>query len=335
MEKDDDPFDAVLQSPELLKLIFEDLGLLGTAAVSSVCKAWSKALAAIPEDHPLWRRECIKAFGALSLDRRAYTVATSHNRPMSCRSWKSLLLQHYEAVRIAQDRAVDHAFRRVMRELVFTLAKQPAAPSNFALGISICHKNGAIALHEEISELPLVAYQHREFLRMVNSPKDAAHWSLTSDGKLRLGLGASDELQLGELADLYLSIFILRKSDDKVISLCHNLAPEPLELDLSMDSYFHTMLEWEVNFTLSSMDLQISAFISRPDVLPDQCDGTCNVDLSVYMPKLMYTDAWNDVRARYLVGTNFPARPSLPPDAWGTISRDWLFGLLRSSDLWV
>ena len=41
MEKDDDPFDAVLQSPELLKLIFEDLGLLGTAAVSSICKAWS------------------------------------------------------------------------------------------------------------------------------------------------------------------------------------------------------------------------------------------------------------------------------------------------------
>ena len=35
MEKDDDPFDAVLQSPELLKLIFEDLGLLGTAAQSS------------------------------------------------------------------------------------------------------------------------------------------------------------------------------------------------------------------------------------------------------------------------------------------------------------
>lgn len=147
MENDGDPFDAVLQSPELLKLIFEDLGLLGTAAASSVCKAWSEALAAIPEDHPLWRRECIKAIGALSLDRRAYAVASSHNRPLSCRSWKSLLLQHYEAVRIAQDRAFDHAFRRVMRELVFTLAKQPAAPSSFALGISICHKHCAIALH--------------------------------------------------------------------------------------------------------------------------------------------------------------------------------------------
>ena len=60
MENDGDPFDAVLQSPELLKLIFEDLGLLGTAAASSVCKAWSEALAAIPEDHPLWRRGVVR-----------------------------------------------------------------------------------------------------------------------------------------------------------------------------------------------------------------------------------------------------------------------------------
>ena len=315
----------VLQSPELLSIIIIALGLRRFASKCSVCQAWSEAVAAVSEDDPLWRKLCLKGLGTSCRLRRLGV------RPHGTwRSWKSLWLQHCGAVQVARERSHRDAFQKVMLELRSSAphADQP----KYLLGFNLAHKERktrhVVFVIEDMVHLSSVAVQstNQGFLKHCSRSMELEYWSLSEEGQLRLGPFRKD----GDLRNMRLSMFVLRTRDDKCISLCHDLPPLDFSPDLELDPYLDSCLEWSVNFSLSSITLQISAFMNRPEVVSEDLmrqihdeDSAPNSDvhLTIYMPKML--------------GSNVAA-PFGPRESWGTIGRAEFDGLLESSDLmWV
>lgn len=324
------------QRAEILSILLTMLGLRRFASKCTVCRAWADAVEAVGEEDHLWRKLCWKANATANWMRHSPTLMRqgANIDTLPRRSWKSIYLQHCRAVRVARHQALKEAFHTVMIELL-SLTWRPAADgdlrANYLLGIQVSYRparGSSNALLEELVPLPSFVRSHQEYLSTFGQLKDASEWSLNEDGRLRL-----DSSRFGDLKDLRLSMFVLRTSDDKRLSLCHDLAPLGLQIDLrAIDPYFDACLEWETNFHLSSVALQISAFMNRPaqvspealivhvDENGEELEAQTRMELSIYMPKLQGTSVLT---------------PFGPREPWGTLGRREFFGLLESSDLWV
>ena len=326
--------ELVLQSPELLGLILIALGLRRFASKCSVCQAWSEAVAAVRDNDGQWRQLCLKGLGTSC---RLRLLPGGVNPNGTGRSWKSLWLQHCRAVQIARERSRGEAFQMVMLELRLTRSlgalRQHVDTPKYMLGFNLAHKEGnhVVFLIEDTIGIELssatIQNINQGYLRHCSRSMEVEYWSLTETGQLRLGPFRN----LGDLKNMRLSMFVLRTRDDKCISLCHDLPPLAFSPDLNLDPYLDSCLEWKVNFSLSSITLQISAFMSRPEVISEELmeqlheedspAPTLDVDLTIYMPKLLGADV---------------AAPFGPREAWGTLGRSEFFGLLESADLrWV